>query len=86
MLFTVLGLIGATLLYYYHSSFLPKPVGEVVVLTPPPRLQLPMRAGGLENIYERPDFAALRTHTGIPVKAPEPHGEGSPFQKRETAE
>lgn len=65
--------LGA-LLYGFRGKFLPKPVGEAVLLIPPPRIVLPAANEG--SLYERPDFQALRRFGDVPVR---PHGTwGSP--------
>jgi len=79
MLSVVLALIGIVLLYFYHDKFLPKPVGDPVVLTPPQRLLIPPRTDSGATLYQQPDFQSLRDHTGVPVK-PEPlNSSGNPF-------
>ncbi len=79
MLAIVLGLISAVLLYYFHDRFLPRPVGEPVVLTPPRRLQVPSGLTDASKLYERADFQALQDHVGIPVKPQDLSGSGNPF-------
>ncbi len=75
----LLVLIGLVLLYFYHDRFLPKPVGNPVVLTPPPRLLLPSKSAADAALYQQPDFQALRDHAGVPVKPMQLDGSGNPF-------
>lgn len=78
-LIVVLSLIAVVLLYFYHDKFLPKPVGDAVVLTPPPRLLMPARSNTDANLYQQSDFQALRDHAGVPVKPVQLNGAGNPF-------
>jgi hypothetical protein len=79
MLAVVLALIGVVLLYFYHDKFLPKPVGDPVVLTPPQRLLIPPKSNTATTLYQQPDFQALRDHAGVPVKPQQLNGSGNPF-------
>ncbi|HTM68431.1 MAG TPA: hypothetical protein VL426_03970 [Candidatus Binatia bacterium] len=41
MLVVVLVIIAGVLIYFYRDKFLPRPTGEAVLLTPPPRMTVP---------------------------------------------
>lgn len=41
LLVAVLVIIAGVILYFYRDKFLPRPSGEAVLLTPPPRMTVP---------------------------------------------